>query len=56
MPRINREINRGILKKSAKIAEFCPKIANFAPRQGVNREGCSFPRKAQILLALAPLR
>lgn len=34
----NRDIYRGFAKKAFQIVKFCPKIANFAPGQGINRE------------------
>ena len=44
---------RGISLRATKTREFCPEFANFALRQGLNRDSRRFPPKSQILLALA---
>ena len=42
---LNRENNREIFRFGLKIVEFCPKFANFLPRQGINREFSRYPAK-----------
>ena len=48
----NKENNRAFFELALEIVEFCPKYANFAQNQGINRDRGRFPRNPYILLAL----
>ena len=52
----NREENRGIFEFDLKIVEFCPKSANFALDQGINREFCGYLPNLPSTKQLAPFR
>jgi hypothetical protein len=44
----NRENNREFSKLAPKTSEFCPKSANFALKQGINREVCGYLTETRV--------
>jgi hypothetical protein len=50
----NRDKNSKFFEFDAKIIEFCPKYANFAQNQGINRDFCGFLRKPLSAEQLTP--
>jgi hypothetical protein len=44
----NRELNREFFEFALKSIEFCPKSANFAFEQGINREFCGYLSEPRI--------
>jgi hypothetical protein len=48
----NRELNREFFEFPLKSIEFCPKSANFALEQGINREFCGYLTEASMPIGL----